>query len=114
MSYGDFNSQYLYQEISAAGIKNDADMDTAFDMIKKRFHGDVIAEEARVKTLKQQYHFSNYETITHSDNVIAQLQKRMSDGEKITMDDIDNIIQDGMPDVREFNNIKQRILDAQE
>ncbi len=114
MSYGDFNSQYLYQEISAAGIKNDADMDTAFDMIKKRFHGDVIAEEARVKTLKQQYHFSNYETITHSDNVIAQLQKRMSDGEKITMDDIDNIIQDGMPDVREFNNIKQRILDAPE
>ena len=114
MDYNDFNSQYVYQQISAAGIKNDADMDKAFEMIKKRFHGDVIAEEARVKALKQQYHFSDYKTITHSDNVIAQLQKRMSDGEKISMDDIDNIIQDGMPDVREFRSIKKRILEAPE
>lgn len=114
MGYSDFNSQSLYQEISAAGIRNDADMDTAFEMIKKRFHPDVIAEEARVKTLKQQYHFSNYETIVHSDKVITGLQKRMADGGKITMDDIDEMIQDNIPDVREFNNIKKRILEAPE
>lgn len=114
MGYSDFNAQSLYREISAAGIRNDADMDTAFEMIKKRFHPDVIAEEARVKTLKQQYHFSNYETIVHSDKVITGLQKRMADGGKITMDDIDEMIQDNIPDVREFNNIKKRILEAPE
>ena len=69
MSYGEFNSQTIYSEINMAGIKNDADMDKAFDMIKNRFHADVIAEETRVRTLKQQYKFSDYETIKHSGNV---------------------------------------------
>jgi len=114
MSYQDFNSQEIYSKLYQAGIKNDADLDTAFGMIKKRFHADVVAEEARVKELKQKYHFADYETITYSDNVISQLQKRMADGEKITMDDIDNLIRDDMPDVREFRKIKQRILEAPE
>ena len=114
MSYENFNPQEIYREIHNSGINNDADADIAFKLIKKRFHSNVIDEEARVAAIKNKYKISDYDSITHSDNVIKQLEQSFADGKKVTMEDIDNLISSNIPDVREFDRIKKRVLETPE
>ena len=113
MNYKNFDSTKLYSAIYQAGITNDADMDIAFDMIKKRFHSDIISEEARIKTLSGKYKL-NPESIEHSDNVINKIKQMADNGEKISAEDIDLLIETNAPDMRALDNIKQRIYDEPE
>ena len=115
MSPKDFDSRQIYQKISDAGISNDADMDIAFDMIKKRFHADTIAHEARVKELKTKYKPFSEDSIDNADNVIAQLKEKHLAGEKITEDEIENLIENlDRYDHRDFDRIKNMIYDDPE
>lgn len=112
MDYNNFNSQEIYREISQAGITNDADMDIAFNMIKQRFHSDIIATEAHIKTMNAKYHFTSKESILQADNIIETLKAKHASGEAISEDDVENMIAslDDL-DYRDTERIKQIIMD---
>ena len=112
MDYSNFNPQEIYQEISRAGITNDADMDIAFNMIKERFHSDIISTEAHVKTMNAKYHFTSKKSVLQADNIIEKLKAKQANGEPISEDDIENMIASlDDYDVRDGARIKQMIMD---
>ncbi len=115
MTPATFNDTEIYRKIHEAGISNDADVDIAFDMIKKRFHSDVIAHEAKVVDLQRKYKFTSKDSITNAETVIADLKARHAAGEKITADDIDNGI-DNLQDFdhRDVARMKAMIMDDPE
>lgn len=114
MSYKDFDTTRIYSKIYESGITNDADMDIAFNMIKERYHADVIAEETRIKNIKSQYKFYSDESIVQSDSVIEKLKQMDNNGEKFTLEDIDNMLYENIYDVRDFEKMRQRILENPE
>ena len=111
MSYADFDSAQIYRKIREAGISNDADMDIAFKMIQERFHSDVIAEGARIKDIKNKYGFFSEDSVTNSDQVIAKIKEKQANGERITDDDIENMLYElEEKDVRDLSKMKNRIF----
>ncbi len=111
MSYKDFDSTAIYREIHKAGIQ-EPDDDIAFNIIKKRFHSDVIAEEGRVADLKKKYgFFSQDSSIEQADNIIKNLKTRFKGGEKVVEGDIDTEITNARGlDYRDAQKIKNMIL----
>ena len=113
MDYENFDPSVIYRLISDHGIA-DNDMDRVFNIIKNRFHKDVIAEENRISGLKNQYKFSSEESITQSDNIINTIKEKQANGEKISIDDIEDMILDNLADQRDFEKIKKRIMEDPE
>lgn len=109
-----FNSQVLYSDITNAGITDDTDMDVAFKILKERFYPDIVAEEVRIKNIEEKYGIRDLETVRFSDSVMEKLKAKMNNGERITLDELEDLLYHGCPDKRVYEAIKQRILEVPE
>lgn len=108
MNGQEFNETDLYQRLS--DIKNDADIENAAQLMKNKYHSDVVAEENRVANLKTKFGV-NEEEIQVSDRMIEQIKEKQANDEPFLIDDLNVMIEEvfGYNDVIN-SRIRNRIL----
>lgn len=90
-SMGEFDSQTLYQIIGEYGV-HDADLDRVFDIVKKRYHADVIAKETRIKDIHNKYHIDE-DLIDRADKAKEEIRTKMENDEPITLEQIEEMLE---------------------
>lgn len=111
----DFNPTEIYQLINSYGI-NDNDLDRAFNLIKERFHSNIIKHETYIKTMKEKYKFSGEDSVKCYEGVLDELKIKMQNGDPITEFDLDDMIDKYPLDnwMHDPQKIKNCLLDTPE
>ena len=85
----------IYQKMSDLGINN-SDWDRVMNLIKERYHQDVISNDVRVKEINNKFKIDE-EAIKVGDKLINDLKAKMQNGEKIDEYYIRNFLEENLP-----------------
>ena len=91
INFDNFDSTEIYMRLSA--LTKDADVDLAFDFMKKKYHPDVIAYEAKLLGIKNKYKIEE-EQVKDADKIIKQLNDMHENELPISKSDIESMISD--------------------
>ena len=91
----DINTQNIDTElrnlVQFYGIYHPDDIDAAVKLLKERFHKDILDNQARIKDLSNKYGVPEDE-FDEIDDLISELKTKMQNGEKITADDLEEMV----------------------
>lgn len=109
ITYENFDETDLYQRLS--DIENGTDAEDVVNVMKNKYHSDVVAEQKRIANLKSKYLLDD-EQIKISDKIISKIKKMQANEEPYTVDDINTMIEDaqGYNDIMN-ERVRKRILD---
>lgn len=109
ITYENFDEADLYQRLS--DIENGTDAENVVNVMKNKYHSDVVAEQNRIENLKSKYSLDD-EQIKISDKIISKIKKMQANEEPYTVDDINTMIEDaqGYNDIMN-ERVRKRILD---
>ncbi len=109
ITYENFDETDLYQRLS--DIENSTDAENVVNVMKNKYHSDVVAERNRIVNLKSKYLLDN-EQIKISDEIIGKIKKMQANEEPYTIDDINAMIEDAQGYNELMNErVRNRILD---